>query len=117
MTQINYVSRNQLHCKANLNFDLMWLGFVNKLFISVQLIVFLDHVLLLAELAQKFKFLQNSCMAKRFHETELRGIYLYQMTEKKKLVDFARAKLHVYADVLKESQRRTLHITMGQKLS
>ena len=35
----------------------------------------------------------------------------------KKLVDFARAKLHVYADVLKESQRRTLHITMGPKVS
>ena len=52
-------------------------GFVNKLFISVQLIVFLNHVLLLAELAQKFKLLQNSCMAKWFHETELQGIYLY----------------------------------------
>jgi hypothetical protein len=38
------------------------LGFVNKLFISVQLIVFLD--LLLAKLAQQFKLLQNSCMAK-----------------------------------------------------
>jgi hypothetical protein len=35
------------------------LGFVNKLFISVQLIVFLDHVLLPAALAQKFKLLQN----------------------------------------------------------
>ena len=34
------------------------LGFVNKLFISVQLIFFLDHVLLFAELAQKFKFLK-----------------------------------------------------------
>ena len=32
------------------------MGFVNKLFISVQLIFFLDHVFLLAELAQKFKF-------------------------------------------------------------
>ena len=32
------------------------LVFVNKLFISVQLIFLLDHVLLLAELAQKFKF-------------------------------------------------------------
>ena len=32
------------------------LGFVNKLFISVQLIFFLGHVLLLAELTQKFKF-------------------------------------------------------------
>jgi hypothetical protein len=31
---------------------------------SVPLTVFLDHVLLLAELAQKFKLLQNSCMAK-----------------------------------------------------
>ena len=30
-------------------------GFVNKFFISVQLIVFLDHVLPLVELAQKFK--------------------------------------------------------------
>ena len=38
------------------------LGFDNKLFISVQLIVFLDRVLLLAELAQKFKSLQNSCV-------------------------------------------------------
>jgi hypothetical protein len=33
--------------------------------------------LLLAELVQKFKFLQNSSMAKWFHETELHGIYLY----------------------------------------
>jgi hypothetical protein len=44
---------------------------------SVQLIVFLDHVLLLAEWAKKFKFLQNSCRPKQFHETELQGIYLY----------------------------------------
>jgi hypothetical protein len=35
------------------------LGSVNKLFISVQLIFFLDHVLLLAELAQKFKGLSS----------------------------------------------------------
>ena len=55
VTQINYVSRNQLHSTANLNFGKTLLGFVNKLFISVQLIVFLDHVLLLVELAQKFK--------------------------------------------------------------
>ena len=53
------------------------LGFVKKLFISVQLIVFLDHVLLLAQLAQKFKLLQNSCMMKGLHETEFGGIYLY----------------------------------------
>ena len=32
------------------------LGFVNKLFISVQLIFFLGHVLLLAELTKKIKF-------------------------------------------------------------
>jgi hypothetical protein len=61
VAQINYVSRNQLHCTANLNFGLMCkkakiAGLFNKLFISVQLIVFLDPVLLLAELAQKFKF-------------------------------------------------------------
>ena len=84
MAQINYVSRNQLHCMYS-KFE-FWLdvskgktllGFVNKLFISVQLIVFLDHVLLLAALAQKFKLLQNRCMAKWFYETELWGIYLY----------------------------------------
>ena len=34
-------------------------------------------VLLLAELAQKFELLWNSCMAKWFHKTELQGIYLY----------------------------------------
>jgi hypothetical protein len=54
VAQINYVTRNQLHCTANLNFGLMRKK--AKLFISVQLIFFLDHVLLLAELAQKFKF-------------------------------------------------------------
>ena len=68
VAQINYVSRNQLHSTANLNFGLMckkakhcWALSTN---FSVQLIVFLDHVLLLAELAQKFKLFQNSCMAK-----------------------------------------------------
>ena len=45
------------------------LGFVNKLFIYFQLIFFFDHVLLLAELAQKFKLLQNSCMAKWWNGT------------------------------------------------
>ena len=55
------------------------LGFVNKLFISVKLTFFLDHVLLLSELAQKFKFLQNSCTTKLYHETELQGIYLYEI--------------------------------------
>ena len=54
------------------------LGFINKLFSLVQLIVFLDHVLLLAELAKNFKSFPNSCMAKWFHETELWGIYLYR---------------------------------------
>ena len=71
-------SRNQLHCTANLNFGLMckkakhcW-GFVNDHFISIQLIVFLHHVLLLAESAQKFEFFKIAV----FHETEQRGIYL-----------------------------------------
>ena len=70
VAQIKYVSRNQLHCTAKLNFGLMckkakhcWVLSTN-FFIYVQLIVFLDHVLLPAELAQKFKLLQNSCMAK-----------------------------------------------------
>ena len=58
MAQINYVSRNQLYYIANLNFGLMckkakhcWALSSN---FSVQLIFF-DHVLLLAELTQKFK--------------------------------------------------------------
>jgi len=61
VAQINYVSRNQLHCTANFNFGLMckkakhsW-ALSTNFFISVQLIVFLDHVLLLADLVQKFK--------------------------------------------------------------
>ena len=49
---------------------------------SVQLIVFLDHVLLLTELEKKIKSFQNSCMVKGFHETELRGIYLYKLSQK-----------------------------------
>ena len=60
VAQINYVSRNQLHSTAKLNFRLMsknakhcW-ALSTKF--SVQLIVFLDHVLLLAELAQKFNY-------------------------------------------------------------
>ena len=63
VAQSNYVSRNKLHCIGNLNFGLMckkekhcW-ALSRILFISVQLIVFLDHVLLPAELAQKFKLL------------------------------------------------------------
>ena len=74
VTRINYVSRNQLHSTANLNFGLMskkakHCCALSTIF-SVQLIVFLDHVLLLDELAQKIKFLQNRCMAKWFYEKE-----------------------------------------------
>ena len=60
VTQINYVSRNQLHSTANLNFGLMckkgktFLSFIINF--SVQLIVLLDHVLLLAELAQNSNY-------------------------------------------------------------
>ena len=40
-----------------------------------------DHEKLnsLAELAQKFKFLHNSCMGKWFYETVLQGLYLIQV--------------------------------------
>ena len=64
--QINYVSRNQLHCTANLNFGLMCkkakycCALSTFLKISVQLIVFLVHVLLPSELAQKLKLLLDS---------------------------------------------------------
>ena len=75
VAQIKYVSRNKLHCTANLNFGLMYKKAKHCFFIFVQLIYFLDYVLLLAELAKKLKLLQNSCIAKWFHETELQGIF------------------------------------------
>jgi hypothetical protein len=52
VAQINYVSKNHLHSTANLNFGQRaktLLGFDDKLLISVKLIVFLVHVLLLDE--------------------------------------------------------------------
>ena len=76
VAQFNYVSRNQLHSKANLNFGLMckkthcWALSTN---ISVQLIVFLDHALVLAELAQNSNYFKIGL----WRETELRGIYFY----------------------------------------
>ena len=67
VAQINYVSTS-LYSIFEFCLDVQkgktLLSFVNKLFISVQLIFFLYHVLLLAELAQKFKFFKNSCMTK-----------------------------------------------------
>ena len=57
VTQINYVSSNQLRSTAN--FDFGWMGKKPKhcwalsTNFSVQLIVLLDQVLLLAELARK----------------------------------------------------------------
>ena len=74
--QFNYISRNQLHCTANLNFGLMckkakhcW-GFVNDHFISIQLIVFLDLVLLLAELAKNSNYFKIAVWRS---ERELQG--------------------------------------------
>ena len=61
------------------------LGFVNKLFISFQLTFFLDHVLLCAELAQKFKFFkiaawQSDSMKRNFRRFSLlqghKSVYL-----------------------------------------
>ena len=61
VTQINYVSRNQLHSTANLNFGLMgkkakhcW-ALSTNFSILFSFFFFLGHVLLLAELAQTFK--------------------------------------------------------------
>ena len=93
VTQINYVSRNQLHstvfllstfeferqniagwCKDKLS-----LVDVNKLFVfSSVLNTWLFKLSQCpTEWAQKFKFLQKSCRVKWFHEMELRGLYLY----------------------------------------
>ena len=64
VTQINYVSRNQLHSTASFNFGFMGRRAKHCWALSTNFLAQLYHVLLLAELAQKFKFLQNSCMAK-----------------------------------------------------
>ena len=60
MTQINYVSRKLLHSTPNLNFGSMGKKakhyfVVNKLFSSVQLIVFLDHVFLIAKIGAQIQ--------------------------------------------------------------
>jgi hypothetical protein len=82
LVKINHVSRNQVYCtyiKFEFCLDVKkgktLLGFVNKLFSPVRLIFVFDLVLLFAELAQIFKLIQNSCMAKLFHEMDLQGIY------------------------------------------
>jgi hypothetical protein len=51
----NTLSYSYFEFCANLTRGKTLPGFVNKLFTPVQLIVFLDHVLPLVELAQKFK--------------------------------------------------------------
>ena len=73
VAQINYVSKNHLHSTANSNFGQRaktLLGFDDKLLISVKLIVFLVHVLLLAEFAQKVKMAvwQSDSMKQNFRE-------------------------------------------------
>ena len=79
--------RNQLHSTANgykhLNFVLMCKGktlleAVNKLFAFSSAD---PKQNINAEWAQKFKFLYTSCIVKWFHETELRGLYLYFSTK------------------------------------
>ena len=69
VAQIKHISRNQLHCPANLNFGLMckkakhcWALLTTNF--SVQLIVFLDHVLLLAELAKKIQIASKKLYGK-----------------------------------------------------
>ena len=76
VAQINYVSRNQLDCTANLNFGLMckkakncWALSTN--FISVQLIVFFE--------CKNSNHFKKGCMAKWLNETELQAFDLYQL--------------------------------------
>ena len=80
------------------------LGFVNKLFIFVQLIFFLDHVLLLAESAQKFKihtvsfqvfcsisvFLSNAYFIAIFFVKLQRSVLSFLISRKKNLLSSAR---------------------------
>ena len=60
VAQINYFSRNQPHCTANLNFGLICkkakhTGLCQQTFHFCSADIFFDDVLLLAELAQKIK--------------------------------------------------------------
>ena len=82
VTQINFVWRNQLHHTANLNYDLMCKKAKHCCVLSTNCFAQFSwskakhdfkKLSSLAELVQKFKFLQNSNMGKWFHETELRG--------------------------------------------
>ena len=93
MTQINYVSWNKLQSTANLNFGLI--SFVNKLFSSVQLIVFLDHVLLLAvnwlKKSNFFKIVvwQSDSMKRNYGEfTFTLFCYFYRLMFNLKIITF-----------------------------
>ena len=83
LTQINYISMNQLHHTANLSFGLMckktkhcWGCQQTFQFSRSKAKHDREKLSSLAELVQKFKFLQNSCMGKWFHEAELWGPYI-----------------------------------------
>ena len=79
VAQINYVSKNKLHCTANLNFGLMckkakrcWALSTNFSFLfSWSWSCFAS-----CWIGAKIQILQNSCMTKWFYETELLEIYL-----------------------------------------
>ena len=78
VAQIIYVSRNQLHCTANLNLGLMckkakhcWALSTNFLFLFSRQFFQIIFCFLL-----NWHKNSNYCLAKLFHETELQGIYL-----------------------------------------
>ena len=83
VAQINYVSRNQLHCTAHLNFGLICKKAKHCWALSTNFLIlfswqfFLIMFCFLLNWRKNSNYLKNSCMAKWFHETELQGIYLY----------------------------------------
>ena len=77
VAQINYLSRNQLHCTTNLNFGWMckkakhcWALSTNFLFLF-SLIMFCFPL----NWHKNSNYTSNSCMPKRFNKKELYGIY------------------------------------------
>ena len=83
MAQINYVSRNQNYCTANLNFGLMckktkhcW-ALSTNIFYFCSADIFSWSYFASCRIGAKIQITQNSHMMKWFYETELRGIYLY----------------------------------------
>ena len=107
MAQINYVSRNQLHSTANLNFGLMckkekhcW-AFSANFSVQFSWLFFPDHVLLLAELAQKFKLFKIAVWRSDSMKRNLGGFTFHSFSCQAKLKKIY--PQHWITDIYKEA--------------